>query len=227
METLLQDLRFGMRTLIKQPGFALVALITLALGIGANTAIFSVINAVLLNPFSFPDHERLMVVRQSMPKINMKDNMRFSGSELTDLRENTSTFEALESWEPVSRNLTGGEVPERVAAAKVTGGFFNMLGVAPQLGRAIKPEDEGPKGERVLLITHGLWQRRFGGDAGVLGKKVSLDDEPYTIIGVMPPSFRFEESEAWFAFPFEMKDRPRHERPLLTIGKLKQGVSID
>src|SRR5262245_60887051 len=191
MNALWKDLRYGARKLWKTPGFTLIAAITLALGIGASAAIFSVVNVVILNPFPYRDHARLFLVRQNLPKIGVTQQLRASGPEFADFAKNP-IFEQVAAWEPVSRNLTGGQEPERVAPAKVSAEFFSMLGIEPQLGRVIRSEDQGPKGERVLVISHGLWQRRFGGDRNVLGKKVALDDEPYTIIGVMPPHFWFE-----------------------------------
>ena len=211
--------------LFKNPAFTLVAILTLALGVGANTAIFSIVDAVLLNPFPYRDHSRLMMIRQSLPKIGVEEQMRASGPEVAELGDQTTVFEQMAAWEPVSRNLTGGQEPERIAAAKVSADFFTMLGVEPLTGRAITAADQGPKGERVLVISHGLWQRRFGGEQ-MLGQKVALDDEPYTVIGVMPPQFRFENAEAWFPFPFVMGEGPRSGRSFLVMGRLKPGVDI-
>ncbi len=225
MQTLLQDLRYGTRTLLKTPGFTLVAVVTLALGIGANTALFSVVNAVLLNPFPYRGHARLFFLRQRLPKIGVQEQFRASGPEFTDVQQG-QVFERAAAFEPVSRNLTGGREPERVAAAKVSTDFFPMLGIEPQLGRAITAADEGPKGERVLVISHGLWQRRFGGAAKVIGQKVALDDEPFTIVGVMPPRFYFDAGEAWFPFPFDLAQGPRQARAFGVLGRLKSGATV-
>src|SRR6185436_19047241 len=139
--------------------------------------------------------------------------------EFVDLT-NSGIFERVAAVETVSRNLTGSEEPERVAAAKVSTEFFNILGVEPLLGRTIAPNEQGPNGERVLVISYGLWQRRFGGDKAVLGRKVSLDDEPFTIVGVMPPQFRFEESQAWFPFPFDLGEGVRTGRAYVVLGRI-------
>jgi putative ABC transport system permease protein len=225
MNTLWQDLRYGLRILVKNPGFAAVAVIALALGVGANTAIFSVVNAVILNPFPYRDHSQLYLVRQNLPKIGVQEQLRASGAEFGDFAR-SPIFEHVAAWEPVSRNLTGGQEPERVAPAKVSAEFFSMLGIEPLLGRVLRPEEQGPKGERVLVISYGLWQRRFGGDPGVLGKTVALDDEPFTIIGVMPPRFWFDGRDAWFPFPFNLADQPRNSvRALLVLARLKPGVT--
>ncbi len=201
MNALWKDLRYGARKLWKKPGFTLIAAITLALGIGASAAIFSVVNVVILNPFPYRDHTRLYLVRQNLPKIGVSDQLRASGPEFADFAKRP-IFEKVAAWEPVSRNLTGGQEPERVAPAKVSAEFFPMLGIEPMLGRAIMPEDQGPKGERVLVISHSLWQRRFGGDPGALGKKVSLP------------------------FPFNLEEVSRRSRQFAVIAKLKPSITM-
>jgi putative ABC transport system permease protein len=215
----MHDLIYCFRMLRKRPSFTLVAVLTLALAIGASTALFSIVNVVVLNPFPYKDPSRLFFVRQSLPKIGVQEQLRVSGPEFLDL-EKSGVFERVAAVETVSRNLTGSDEPERVAAAKVSTEFFNILGIEPVLGRTIAANEQGPNGERVLLISHGLWQRRFGGDKGVLGQKVALDDEPFTIIGVMPPQFRYEESQAWFPFPFDFGQRPRDGRAFLILARI-------
>src|SRR5262245_28731453 len=170
MQTFWQDLRYGVRMLVKKPGFTVVAILTLALGIGANTAIFSVVNRVLLNPFPYRNSAQLFQVRQRLPKVGVQEQLRASGPEFVDLAAG-ATFDHVAAYEPVSRNLTGGQEPERIAAAKVSGDFFALLGIEPLKGRAITTADVGPAGERVLVISHGMWQRRFGGSPDALGQK--------------------------------------------------------
>ena len=220
----MHDLIYCFRMLRKRPSFTIVAVLTLALAIGASTALFSIVNIVVLNPFPYKDPSRLFFVRQSLPKIGVQEQIRSSGPEFVDFT-NSGIFERVAAVEPVSRNLTGSDEPERVAAAKVSTEFFNILGVEPLLGRTIAPNEQGPNGQQVLVISHGLWQRRFGGDKAVLGRKVSLDDEPYTIIGVMPPQFRFEESQAWFPFPFDLNQRARDGRAYLIMGRITPNTS--
>ena len=215
----MHDLIYCFRMLRKRPSFTIVAVLTLALAIGASTALFSIVNVVVLNPFPYKDPSRLFFVRQSLPKIGVQEQLRVSGPEFLDL-EKSGVFERVAAVETVSRNLTGSDEPERVAAAKVSTEFFNILGIEPVLGRTIAANEQGPNGERVLVISHGLWQRRFGGDKGVLGQKVALDDEPFTIIGVMPPQFRYEESQAWFPFPFDFGQRPRDGRAFLILARI-------
>src|SRR5215212_6403850 len=221
----MHDLIYCFRMLRKRPSFTLIAVLTLALAIGASTALFSIVNVVVLNPFPYKDPSRLFFVRQSLPKIGVQDQFRSSGPEFVDVA-NSGIFERVAALEPVSRNLAGSDQPERIAAAKVSTEFFNMLGAEPLLGRTIAPNEQGPKGERVLVISHGLWQRRFGGDKSVLGQKVSLDDEPFTIIGVMPPQFRFEEQQAWFPFPFDFSQAQRGGRSFPILARMASGSTV-
>ena len=215
----MHDLIYCFRMLRKRPSFTIVAVLTLALAIGASTALFSIVNVVVLNPFPYKDPSRLFFVRQSLPKLGVEDQFRSSGPEFVDYTR-SGIFERVAAFEPVSRNLTGSDEPERIFSAKVSTDFFTILGAEPLLGRTIAPNEQGPKGERVLVISHGLWQRRFGGDKSVLGQKVSLDDEPFTIIGVMPPQFRFEEMQAWFPFPFELGEGVRTGRQYVVLGRI-------
>ena len=220
----MHDLIYCFRMLRKRPSFTTVAVLTLALAIGASTALFSIVNIVVLNPFPYKDPARLFFVRQSMPKIGVQEQIRSSGPEFADFT-NSGIFERVAAVEPVSRNLTGSFEPERLAAAKVSTEFFNILGVEPMFGRTIAPNEQGPYGQRVLVISHGLWQRRFGGDKAVLGQKVFLDDEPFTIVGVMPPQFRFEESQAWFPFPFDLAKNARDGRAYLIMARTSSAMT--
>jgi putative ABC transport system permease protein len=220
----MRDLIYTFRMLRKRPSFTLVAVLTLALAIGASTALFSIVNVVVLNPFPYKNPSQLFFVRQSFPKIGVQDQFRASGPEFVDFAK-SGIFERVAAIESVSRNLTGSNEPERIAAAKVSTEFFNMLGVEPLLGRTIAPTEQGPNGQRVLVISHGLWQRRFGGDKAVLGQKVSLDDEPFTIIGVMPPQFRFEEAQAWFPFPFDFAQGQRSGRSFAILARTNSNTS--
>ena len=222
----MHDLIYCFRMLRKRPSFTVVAVLTLALAIGASTALFSIINVVVLNPFPYRDPSRIFFVRQSLPKIGVEDQFRSSGPEFVDYAR-SGIFERVTAFESVSRNLAGSDEPERIAAGKVSTEFFNMLGVEPLLGRTIAPSEQGPKGERVLVISHGLWQRSFGGDPAVLGKTVSLDDEPFTIIGVMPPQFRFEEAQAWFPCPFDFGEGQRTARAFSILAKTKPDVTLE
>src|SRR5215211_1838560 len=221
----MHDLIYCFRMLRKRPSFTVLAVLTLALAIGASTALFSIVNVVVLNPFAYKDPSRLFFVRQSLPKIGVQDQFRASGPEFVDFAK-SGIFERVAAFETVSRNLTGSDEPERIAAAKVSTEFFNMLGVEPLLGRTIAATEQGPNGQRVLVISHGLWQRRFGGDKAVLGQTVSLDDEPFTIVGVMPPQFRFEETQAWFPFPFDFAESQRGGRFFAILARTSSSNNV-
>ena len=221
----MHDLIYCFRMLRKRPSFTIVAVLTLALAIGASTALFSIVNVIVLNPFPYKNPSQLFFVRQSLPKIGVQDQFRASGPEFVDFAR-SGIFERVTAFEGVSRNLTGSDEPERIAAAKVSTEFFNMLGVEPFLGRTIAASEQGPNGQRVLVISYGLWQRRFAGDKAVLGQTVSLDDEPFTIIGVMPPQFRFDDGQAWFPFPFDFGEAARAGRSFAIVGRIKSGTSV-
>jgi putative ABC transport system permease protein len=221
----MHDLIYYFRMLRKRPSFTVIAVLTLALAIGASTALFSIVNVVVLNPFSYKEPSRLFFVRQSLPQIGVQDQFRASGPEFVDITK-SGIFERVAAFETVSRNLAGSDEPERIYAAKVSTEFFNMLGVEPLLGRTIAPTEQGPNGQRVLVISHGLWQRRFGGDKAVLGQTVSLDDEPFTIVGVMPPQFRFEETQAWFPFPFDFAQAQRGARAVAILARTSSSTNV-
>jgi putative ABC transport system permease protein len=168
MESLWQDLRFGARMLLKKPAFTAVALVTLALGIGANTAIFSVVNALLLRPPPFKDPERLVYVWETNPKIGL-DRGIVSPADFADWREQNRVFENISSWRTWFYRLSGGGEPEQVWGVRTSASVFEMLAIEPLLGRTFLPEEEQPGRDQVVLISHGLWERRFGADPGAGG----------------------------------------------------------
>jgi putative ABC transport system permease protein len=225
-----QDLRYGARMLMKRPGFTLVAVITLALGIGANTAIFSVVNAVLLKPLPYTDSEQLMMVYGEFPALKTKQ-MRLSLPEYVDFQQQTRSFVASGVFDDVSANLAsseGGE-PERVKGAILTPEMFTVLQVAPMLGRVFTPEDAQEGRDDVVLLGHGLWQRRYAGRADALGQKVTINGRSHTIIGVLPPGFAFPPATeiwqpAWFP-KAQYDQRQRGARGLRVLARLKPGVS--
>ncbi|MGI8732774.1 MAG: ABC transporter permease [Pyrinomonadaceae bacterium] len=229
METLLRDIRYGVRSLLKRPGFTMIALIAIALGIGANTAIFSLVNAVLLRPLPFAEPERLVWVWGNIS--NGSNRASVSPLDYLDYRQQNTTFEqfAASFSIPVPLNLTGSGEPERLSAAGVTGNYFQALGAQPELGRTFMMENERPGSDQVTVLSHGLWQKRFAGDASIINKTVILDGRSCTVIGVMPQGFNFPHSaELWVPINFDiaegMKQRKAHfMRP---IGKLKPGVTM-
>ena len=225
---LLQDLRYCRRMLTRRPSVTLLVVVTLALGIGVNTALFNVVNAVILNPFPYPQSEQLFILKQSLPRIGVTEQMRVSGPEFLDLAQ-SGIFAGVAAFEGNSRNFTGGEEPQRVAAVKVSADFFSVLGMTPELGRPIAADEVGPNGARVLVISHSLWVRQFGADRGVLGRKVYLDDEPFTVIGVMPPRFRFghlDGAEAWFPLTSDFARAERSDRAYGILARAKSASSI-
>jgi putative ABC transport system permease protein len=221
---MINDFRFALRQLIKSPGFTLLAVLTLALGIGMNTAIFSVVQALLLDPFPYRDHARLLQLRQQKPSDNAIQ-FQHTGREFGAYQEQARSFQALAAIENVSRNLTvSNQQPERVAGEKVTADFFTLLGVLPQIGRTLLPTDQGEGAARVVVLGYDVWQSRFGRDPQVIGRVVELDAEPYTVVGVMPARFRYGGASVWFPFPFEMRQAPQRWYPV--IGRLAPGVSL-
>lgn len=188
MGALLRDLRFAGRMLAKSPGFTLVAISTLALGIGANTAIFSTVNAVLLRPLPYEDPDRLVLITESQPKF---EEMSVAYPNYVDYREQNATFTDMGAFRFDSVNLTGIDEPERLKARMVSQSVLPVLGVLPALGRNFVPEEDAPRGPRALILTHGFWQRRFAGDPNIVDRPLTIDGTEWTVVGVMGPEFRF------------------------------------
>ena len=189
MADLWQDLRYGLRVLRTSPGFTAVVVLALGLGIGANSAIFSVVNAVLLRPLPFKETERLVAMWETNP--NNKQN-EVAVANLLDWRQQNQSFEQIAALSYASVNLTGGDEPERLQAAVVTSSFFSALGTPATAGRTFLPEEEKPGAARVIVLSHALWQRRFAGDRNLIGKTVMLNGVDRTVVGVMPPDFQLQ-----------------------------------
>jgi putative ABC transport system permease protein len=231
MQTLWQDLRYGARMLLKKPGFTLVAVITLALGIGANTAIFSVVNAVLLRPLQYADPGRVVQVWQNFPQLG-SNQVTLSAPEFLDYRDQNRAFERMAAFRFQGFTLTVGSEPEGILGARVSADLFSLLGVAPALGRTFLPEEDQIGAPRAVILSHGCWQRRFGSDAAIIGKSLALDGESFTVVGVMPPGFQFPpqaiQNELWANVPFDANDLNRRGwRPLGVIARLKSGAGMD
>ena len=222
---MIQDFRFAFRQLSKSPGFAFLAIATLAVAIGLNTSIFTVVNSLLLDPFPYPNANRLVQLRQQKPHVEPEPRPNHTGREFGAFHEQARSFSGLAAMEPVSRNVTvNNQQPERVGGAKVTADFFTLLGVAPQLGRTLLPEEQGTGGPHVVVISQQLWKDRFGSDPNVIGRILELDAEPFTIVGVMPARFQYAATAFWFPFPFEMQNAP--QRWYTVIGRLAAGATI-
>jgi len=228
MNSLWQDLRYGARALLKNPGFSLIAVITLALGIGANTAIFSVVNAVLLKPLPFNEPERLVMVWNRGAEAAGGDRTPLAVADLLDWRAQSRSFAEIGAFQNVVFNYTGGDSPERVQAAGVTANFFSVLGALPSLGRAFSPDEERPGAQRVALLSDGFWRKHFAADPRVMGRTINLNGVSFTVIGVMPAAMDFpsKEVELWTALQLQQPTR-RGPYFLRGVARLKPGVSLD
>ncbi len=231
MGTIIQDLRYGARMLFKNPGFTLIAVITLSLGIGANTAIFSVANRVLLFRLPYKDAGRLVTVWGSNPQLG-DDIDLVSPADLADWRAQNTVFEDLAATNDAPYNLTGMGEPESLFGYSLAANFFQVAGVQPALGRAFTPEEDLAGAQRVVVLSHRLWHRRFGGDPTAVGRSVTLNGAPYTIIGVMPAGFQHpQHAELWTPLRLNSlsanRANDRGFRVLRVVGRLKQGVTLE
>ncbi|HEX8423880.1 MAG TPA: ABC transporter permease, partial [Pyrinomonadaceae bacterium] len=229
MGDLWQDLRYGLRMMWKNPGFTVVAVIALALGIGANSAIFSVVNTVLLRPLPYKDPERLVMVWEDDTKGGYPRNTP-AAANYVDWRDQNGVFEGMAAIADQNFNLTGTGEPEKIEGRRVSANLFPMLGVEPQAGRAFLAEEDQPGRNRVVVISYGLWQRRFGADAKIIGQSLNLNGESYTVVGVMPSHFQFptREDELWVPLAFtpqEAANRGRHY--LQVVARMKPGVTLE
>ncbi|HEY6059591.1 MAG TPA: ABC transporter permease, partial [Gemmatimonadales bacterium] len=229
MDALLQDIRYAARTLLKSPGFTVSAVLTLALGIGANAAIFSVVEGVLLRSLPYRAPDRLVMLWENHPQEGAPRSP-FAPANYTDLRAQTGSFESLGAIYPYSTvNLTGVGEPEQLRLLRVSADLFPTLGVAARLGRTLLPADDRPGGPNVVVISDGFWRSRFGADSGAVGRSVTLGGEPYTVVGVMPPGFALPTWSGDLIAPLGLDERTsqlRAVRFLSLVGRLKPGVSL-
>jgi len=233
MGTLFNDVRYGLRMLARSPGFAAVAALTLALGIGANTAIFSVVNAVLLKPQPYKDPDRLVVVWEQNPERGWYRNI-VSAANFLDWRKQNDVFTEMAAINPEKDfNLTRTGQPEEVSGELVTTSLFSLLGVRPYLGRDFLPEEDKPGGPRVVILSYGLWERRYGRDPDLVGKQISLNKESYTVVGIMPAGFYFPPfwrqwatGELWVP-GLDLSQPLRTYHSYLAIARLKPGVTLE
>lgn len=231
MNALLRDFRYSARTLARSPGFCAVAALTLAVGIGANTAMFSVVNAMLLRPLPFPNRDRIVQIWATNPGKGWT-RVPVSPLDFLDWRGQNQSFERLTAARFWFYSVAGQGNPEQLHGMRVSPGFFATLGVQPDLGRAFLPEEEQPGRDRVVILTHGLWQRRFAADPALIGKTISIDAQPYTVVGVLPQDFWFypilgKDVEIWMPFAFEPSELNRDARSIMVHGLLKPGTSIE
>ncbi len=229
MTTLWQDLRYGMRMLWKHRGFTAIAVLVLALGVGANTAIFSVVNAVLLRPLPYPEAERIVTLWSTETRQG-EERGSVAAPDFADWQKQSRVFDSVAAYHYSSLTVTGAGEPERVVAARVTAGFTQVLGVAPAIGRAFLAGEDQPGGDnRVVVVSHGLWQRRFASDPQSLNRTITLNGEPFTIVGIMPPDFKFPGSgtDVWLPAALNYVRQPGSVNSFLSVvARLKPGVSL-
>jgi predicted permease len=236
MGSLLQDIRYAIRGLLRAPGFAIVALLTLAVGIGANTAMFSVLNAVLLRPLPYREPSRIVALQQSNPAIPGLEVTGVSPLEYLDYTQRTHAFSAVGGVIVSSANLTGGSEPQRIKTGRITPSVFDVLGVEPMYGRRFRPEEDHYGGPAVVILSYSLWRQHFNADRSVIGKTVRLDNVPYTVIGVMPGSFKFpydgtpyyEPAQAWVPMQFTPGDMQNRTDgyDVQAFARMKDGVTL-
>src|SRR5215211_7046883 len=194
MESLIQDIRYGLRSLIKSPGFAAVAIIALALGIGANTAIFSVVNGILLRPLPYKDPQKLAIVWETLINLQSETgdaSFPVASGNFLDWQAQNQTFDYMAAFHSQTLNLTGSGEPERVGVIRASADLFPMLGIEPARGRTFLADEDVADANRVVVLSHQFWQRHFGADLDIVNRPLTLEGVTYTIIGVMPQGFQF------------------------------------
>jgi len=226
MEQLLQDVRYALRMVRMSPGFTMVAVLTLALGIGANTAIFSFIDAVLLRPLPYPDADRILLVWEKPPE---GERNAISTLNFLDWKSQNTVFTAMAAQSGGTATLTGVDVPVQLHAVRVSAGYFEILGVKPMLGRTFAPDEDQLGKEHVVVLSHRIWASRFGSDPNLVGRTISLDNHPYTVIGIMPADTPFDRrwTDIWRPLAFQPKDMTRDFHWMIAWAKLKPGVTLD
>ena len=224
MDSIIKDIRFGVRGLLKRPAFTVIAVLTLALGIGANTAIFSVVNAVLLRPLPFKEPDRLMVLWERRANSG-RANLPISGHEFAAFKERAKSFEALALIQPNGLNLTGRGDPAIVNVAEVSTDYFSVAGVPPLLGRPFAPGEDQGGGAKVVVLGHKLWTQRFGSDPGVVNQTIMLSDQSYTVIGVMPVLELMPDVIVPIDMRGELRKVGKHSHQVM--GRLKSGITLD
>jgi putative ABC transport system permease protein len=227
MKTLWQDARYGLRMLLKKPGFTLTAVITLALGIGATSTIFSFVNGILLRPLPYQDSGRLVSLDETAPKRGIT-SMGVSFPNFLDWREQNRVFTGVAAYGGADYTLTGSGEPEQLSGADISYNTFEVLGVAPILGRTFTAEEDRPGNNLVVILGHNLWARRFGAKPDIIGQKITLLNRPHTVIGVMPPDFKFPEvADLWVPLALDTSMWTRNDHGLSAIARLKPGVTVE
>src|SRR5581483_6481878 len=232
MRSIVQDLRYALRLLVKNPVFSIIAVLTLGLGIGANTAIFSVVYGVILKPLPFQQPDKLVRIYTEFPKFKSGlPRFWLSPPELFDLRRDTHSWQSIEGWVNGGANLTGTSQPIRVSVSFVTGGLLQSIGVNPMKGRLVTPEDDVKGAAQVAVISAGLWSRAFGSDPAIINRDIQLNGTKTTIVGIMPSNFEFpigdnNPPEMWVPLQLDTAATNRGSHYLSILGRLKPGVSF-
>ena len=227
MDTILHDLRYALRMLVKSPAFSIIAVLTLGLAIGANSAIFSVVNAVLLRPLPYPQSDQLVRVFGSQPQLALAPS---APANFLEWKEENEVFERIATYVGQGFNLTGGDKPERVIGSRVSTDLFQLLGVQPALGRAFTEEEDQEGRSKVVILSQQFWQSRFGGDPNTLRQTITLNDQLYTVVGIMPAGFAFPDTrtQVWTPVAFNAAERATRDTNFIeVIARLKSGVSIE
>ncbi len=230
MGTFWQDLHYGGRLLLKSPAFTLVAILTLALGIGANTAIFSVVDAVIFRPLPFPNQRQLVIVWETDANRQIERGTT-PPADFFDWRAQNQVFQHISAFQTWFYNLTGTGEPEQLWGARVSADFFDLLGVKPALGRTFNPDEDQPGHDRVVIITHGIWAQHFAADPSVIGRSITIDDKPYTVIGVLPTGFSLfgirRRLDLWMPLALPASEVRRDNPSLIVFARLKPGITIE
>src|SRR5437868_8456234 len=225
MNGFLQDVRYALRQLIKKPGFTAVAVITLAVGIGANTAIFSVVNAVLLKPLTYPDPDRIVQFLLTSPQGS---GPGASVTKFNVWRQQTAVFQDISAYDfgGPGLNLTGGAYPEQIQGIHVTKDYFRLFGAPVAVGRTFTADEDLPNGGHVVVLSNGLWKRRFGGDPNMVGKSISMGGEPYTVVGILGPGFMTDPvADVWIPFQFDPNSTDQAHY-FIAAARLKRGITL-
>src|SRR5688572_25586068 len=223
---ILNDIRYACRQMAKAPGFTLVAVLTLAFGIGASSSVFSIVNAAMLRPLPFPEHERLVMVYEVLPRFGL---FAVAPANFLDWRAQNTSFEGIAAYATGYETLVGADSAERISRATVSWDFFDVLGVQPALGRTFRADEDLPQRTDVVVISHGMWQRRFGGDPQILSRSITFSGVPSSVIGIMPPDVVFPSRtiEFWRPLGLNPAEGNRGGHFLATIARLKDGVSLE
>lgn len=242
MDTFWQDIRYGLRMLAKNPGFTAVVVLSLALGIGGNTTIFSLVNAILLRPLPYSEPERLYTIWETIPKLHhLFPSLPVSAPHFLEWRKQATVFDQIAIISPTAKNLTGAGEPERLGAARVSANFFSLLGVRAQLGRAFLDGEDQPGRDPVVVISDSLWRRRFQADSAVIGKVITLDGQGFIVVGVLPRDFPFprgrqlhqyvafeSSTDLWVPIVFTPGELAElGEFNHVALGRLKKGVTLE